>query len=99
MVEAFQGRTTIVDQGRFDYYRGRKDSLRLVDDYYYLMKFLDGNCFPTDDDVKEVVKDWLSSQAADICNLRIQKIAERYKKYLNIYGIYVEKYRNVKGVK
>ena len=48
--------------------------------FRYLKEFLGGNRFATDDEVKEAVKDWLYSQAADF---GIQKLVERYDKCLN----------------
>ena len=59
--------------------------------FHYLKDFLSGKRFATDDEVKEAVKDWLSSQAADVYDLGIQKLVERYDKCLNKYGNYVEK--------
>lgn len=59
--------------------------------FRYLKEFLSGKRFATDDEVKEAVKDWLSSQAADVYDLGIQKLVERYDKCLNKYGNYVEK--------
>ena len=41
--------------------------------------------------MKEKVQGWLSSQAADIYDLGIQKLVERYDKCLNKYENYVEK--------
>ncbi|KAG8234139.1 hypothetical protein J437_LFUL007505 [Ladona fulva] len=54
-------------------------------------KFLGGKRFATDDEVKEAVEDWLSSQAADFYDFGIQKLVERYDKCLNKYGKYAEK--------
>ncbi|GFT13461.1 histone-lysine N-methyltransferase SETMAR [Trichonephila clavipes] len=58
--------------------------------FRYLNEFLGGKRFDTADEVKEV-QDWLSSQAADVYDLGIQKLVERYDKCLNKYGKYVEK--------
>ncbi|GFX02249.1 mariner Mos1 transposase [Trichonephila clavipes] len=58
--------------------------------FRYLKEFLGGKRFDTADEVKEV-QDWLSSQAADVYDLGIQKLVERYDKCLNKYGKYVEK--------
>ncbi|GFY09996.1 integrase catalytic domain-containing protein [Trichonephila clavipes] len=52
----------------------------------YLKEFLGGKHFDTADEVKEEVQDWLSSQAADVYDLGIQKLVERYDKCLNKYG-------------
>ncbi|GFW30405.1 hypothetical protein TNCV_453431 [Trichonephila clavipes] len=54
--------------------------------FRYLKEFLGGKRFDTADEVKEEVQDWLSSQAADVYNLGIQKLVERYDKCLNKYG-------------
>ncbi|GFV37210.1 HTH_48 domain-containing protein [Trichonephila clavipes] len=59
--------------------------------FRYLKEFLGGKRFDTADEVKEEVQDWLSSQAADVYDLGIQKLVERYDKCLNKYGKYVEK--------
>ena len=39
----------------------------------------------SDDEVKEAVKDWLSSQAADFYDIGIQKLVERCDQCLNKY--------------
>ena len=57
----------------------------------YLKVFLGGKRFGTNDEAKEAVQDWLSSQAADVYDLGIQKLIECYYKCLNKYGNYVEK--------
>ncbi|GFT76564.1 HTH_48 domain-containing protein [Trichonephila clavipes] len=59
--------------------------------FRYLKEFLGGKRFDTADEVKEEVQDWLSSQAADVYDLGIQKFVERYDKCLSKYGEYVEK--------
>ncbi|KAG8298070.1 hypothetical protein J6590_023322 [Homalodisca vitripennis] len=43
------------------------------------------------DEVKEAVKDWLPSQVADFYDIGIQKLVERYDKFLNKNRNYVEK--------
>jgi hypothetical protein len=53
-------------------------------------KFLAGQCFLNDDDVKEEVKKWLSSQAATFYNEGIQKLVPHYDKCLNNGGNYVK---------
>ncbi|GFU54688.1 histone-lysine N-methyltransferase SETMAR [Trichonephila clavipes] len=58
--------------------------------FRYLKEFLGGKRFDTADEVKEV-QDWLSSQAADVYDLGIQKLVERYDKCLNNNGKYVER--------
>lgn len=59
--------------------------------FRYLKEFLGGKRFETDDEVKETVEDWLSSQAADFYDIGIKKLVERYDKCLNKNGNYVEK--------
>ncbi|GFW36389.1 histone-lysine N-methyltransferase SETMAR [Trichonephila clavipes] len=54
--------------------------------FRYLKEFLGGKRFDTADEVKEEVQDWLSSQAADVYDLGIQKLVVRYDKCLNKYG-------------
>ncbi|GFS92866.1 HTH_48 domain-containing protein [Trichonephila clavipes] len=59
--------------------------------FRHLKEFLGGKRFDTADEVKEEVQDWLSLQAADVYDLGIQKLVERYDKCLNKYGKYAEK--------
>ncbi|GFV32291.1 histone-lysine N-methyltransferase SETMAR [Trichonephila clavipes] len=59
--------------------------------FLYLKEFFGGKRFDTADEVKEEIQDLLSSQAADVYDLGIQKLVERYDKCLNKYGEYVEK--------
>jgi hypothetical protein len=59
--------------------------------FCYLKEFLSGKRFDSDDEVKETVKDWLSSQAADFYDIGIQKLEEHYDKLLNQNGNYVER--------
>ncbi|GFX19173.1 histone-lysine N-methyltransferase SETMAR [Trichonephila clavipes] len=54
--------------------------------FRYLKEFLGGKRFDTAGEVKEEVQDWLSSPAADVYDLGIQKLVERYDKCLNKYG-------------
>ncbi|GFV80337.1 HTH_48 domain-containing protein [Trichonephila clavipes] len=54
--------------------------------FRYLKEFLGGKRFDTADEVKEEVQDWLSSQVADVYELGIQKLVERYDKCFNKYG-------------
>jgi len=56
----------------------------------HLKKFLGGKRFDDDDDLKDAVQKWLTSQAAAFCE-GIQKLVSRYDKYLNNGGEYVEK--------
>jgi hypothetical protein len=56
-----------------------------------LKKFLAGQHFLNDDDIKEAVKKWLSSQAATFYKEGIQKLVPCYDKCLNNCGNYVEK--------
>ena len=59
--------------------------------FRYLNGLMGGKCFATSVEVEEAVQDWLSSLAADVYDLGLQKLVERYDKYLNKYGNYVEK--------
>jgi hypothetical protein len=59
--------------------------------FVHLKKFLAGQHFLNDDDVKEAVKKWLSSQAAMFYEEGVQQLVPRYDKCLNNGGIYVEK--------
>ena len=63
--------------------------------FIYFKEFLGRKRFDTDDEMKEAVQDWLSSQVADVYDLGIQKLIEGYDKCLNKYGNYVEKKRNL----
>ena len=56
-----------------------------------LKKFLGGKRFDDDDDLKDVVHKWLTSQAAEFYVEGIQKVVPRYYKCLNNGGEYVEK--------
>jgi len=57
--------------------------------FLHLKKFLGGKRF--DDDLKDAVQKWLTSQAAAFYEKGIQKLVPRYGKYLNNGGKYVEK--------
>ena len=46
--------------------------------------------FDEDDDLKDAVQKWLTSQAATFYEEGIQKLVPRYDKYLNTGGKYVE---------
>jgi hypothetical protein len=59
--------------------------------FLHLKKFLGGQRFLEDDDVKEVVSTRFSSQAASFYDAGIQKLVPRYDKFLNNGGNYVEK--------
>ena len=59
--------------------------------FRYPKEFLDGQRFATDDEMKDAVQDWLSSQVADVYDLGTQQLVERYEKCLNRYGNYVQK--------
>jgi hypothetical protein len=56
-----------------------------------LKKFLAGQRFNNDEDVKRAVQKWLSSEAATFYDDGIQKSVSRYDKCLNNGGNYVEK--------
>jgi len=59
--------------------------------FLHLKKFLDGKRFDDDDDLKDAVQKWLTSQAAAFYEEGIQKLVPRYDKCLNNGGEYVEK--------
>ena len=59
--------------------------------FLHLKKFLGGKRFDDDDDVKDAVQKWLTSQAAAFYEEGIQKLVPRYVKCLNNGGKYVEK--------
>jgi hypothetical protein len=56
-----------------------------------LKKFLAGQRFNNNEDVKKAVQKWLSSQAAAFYDEGIQKLVSHYDKCLNNGGNYVEK--------
>ncbi|KAJ4437090.1 hypothetical protein ANN_17225 [Periplaneta americana] len=56
-----------------------------------IQTFLGGKHFDDDDDVKEAVQTWFSSQAASFCDEDIQKLVPRYDTCLNNDRNYVEK--------
>jgi hypothetical protein len=59
--------------------------------YLRLKKFLAGQRFLNNDDIKQAVKKWLSSQAATFYEEGMQKLVPHYDKYLNNSGNYVGK--------
>ena len=58
--------------------------------FLHLKKFLGGKQLD-DDDLKDAVQKWLTSQAAAFCEEGIQKLVHRYDKCLSNGGEYVEK--------
>jgi len=54
-------------------------------------KFLGGERFDEDDDLKDAVQKWLTSQAAAFYEEGIQKLVPRYDRCLNNGSEYVEK--------
>ena len=58
--------------------------------FLHLKKFLGGKRFD-DDDLKDAVQKWLTSQAATFYEHGIQKLVPCYDKCLNNGGEYVEK--------
>ena len=46
--------------------------------FYYLKEFLGGKRFAADDEMEEAVQDRSFSQAADVYDLGIQKLVERF---------------------
>ena len=59
--------------------------------FLHLKKFQGGKQFDDDDDLKDAVQKWLTSQAAAFCEESIQTLVPRYDMYLNNGGEYVEK--------
>ena len=59
--------------------------------FLHLKKFLGGKRFDDDDDLKDAVQKWLTSQAAAFYEEGIQKLVPRYDKCLNNGGEYGEK--------
>jgi len=58
--------------------------------FLHLQKFLGSKQFDDDDDLKDAVQKWLTSQAAAFYE-GIQKLVPSYNKCLNNAGEYVEK--------
>jgi len=59
--------------------------------FLHLKTFLGGKRFDDDDDLKDTVQKWLTSQAAAFYKEGTQKLVPRYDKCLNYGGEYVEK--------
>ena len=59
--------------------------------FLHLKKFLDGKQFDDDDDLKDAVQKWLTSQAAAFYEEGIPKLVLCYNKCLNNGSEYVEK--------
>ena len=59
--------------------------------FLYLKKFLGRKRFDDDDDPKEAVQKWLTSQAIAFYEEGMQNLVPRCDKYLNNGGEYVEK--------
>jgi histone-lysine N-methyltransferase SETMAR len=59
--------------------------------FLHLKKFLGGRQFDDEDDLKDAVQTWLTSQAAAFYEEGIQKLVLRYDKCLNNGAEYVEK--------
>ena len=59
--------------------------------FLHLKKFLGGKQFDDDDDLKDAVQKWLTSQAAAFYEEGIQKLVPCYDKYLNNGSKYLEK--------
>ena len=59
--------------------------------FLHLKKFLGGKRFDDDDDLKDAVREWLTSQGAAFYEEGVQKRMPRYGKCLNNGGEYVEK--------
>jgi hypothetical protein len=59
--------------------------------FLHLKKFLGGKRFDDDDDLKDAVQKWLTSQAAAFYKEGIQKLVLHHDKCLNNGGEFVEK--------
>ena len=59
--------------------------------FIHQKKFLGDSRFDDDDDLKDAVQKWLTSQAAAFYEEGMQKLVTRYDKCLNNGGEYVEK--------
>ena len=59
--------------------------------FLHLKKFLGGKQFDDNDDLKDAVQKWLTSQVASLYEGGIQNLVPRYNKCLNNGGEYVEK--------
>ncbi|KAJ4429615.1 hypothetical protein ANN_21801 [Periplaneta americana] len=59
--------------------------------FLHLKKFLGGQRFDGDDEVKTAVREWFASQAGEFYNEGIERLVRRLDKCLNIGGDYVEK--------
>jgi len=59
--------------------------------FLHLKKFLGGKRFDDDNDLKDAVQKWLTSQVAAFYEEGIQKLVPRYDKCLNNGSEYVEK--------
>ena len=68
------------------------DDIRDFHLFLHLKKFMVGKRFDDDDDLKDAVEKWLTSQAAALYEEGIQKLVPRYGKCHNNGGEYVEKY-------
>jgi hypothetical protein len=59
--------------------------------FLHLKEHLAGQKFQEDEEVKNKVTTWLPAQAAEFCDIGIQKIVPRLNKCLDKGGDYVEK--------
>jgi len=59
--------------------------------FLHLKKFLGSKRFDDDDDLKDAVQKWLTSQVATFYEEGIQKLVPHYAKCFNNGGEYVEK--------
>ncbi|KAJ4447515.1 hypothetical protein ANN_09522 [Periplaneta americana] len=59
--------------------------------FLHLKKFLGGQCFDGDDEVKTAVWEWFASQAGEFYNEGIKRLVPQLDKCLNNGGDYVEK--------
>ncbi|GBL99130.1 hypothetical protein AVEN_64125-1 [Araneus ventricosus] len=59
--------------------------------FLHLKRLLSDQHFDDDEEVKDVLTSWLTSQAATLYDAGIQNLISRYSKFLNVLGNYFEK--------
>ena len=89
--EARSGRPSLVNADLVCKVNDRvRDGRRYFHLFLHLNQFLGGKRFYDDDDLKDAVQNWLTSQAAAFYEEGIQKLVPRYDKCHNNGGEYVE---------
>jgi histone-lysine N-methyltransferase SETMAR len=59
--------------------------------FLHLKNFLGGQSLGSDQETKDVLRDWLKGLAVSFYDEAIQKLVSRYDKYLNLHRDFVEK--------